>query len=262
MKIIRWTMPVAVFLSGCAINLPSNPSFISKSNTNKATVYYVPLLKNRTPNKRNCHNIEGVCKYASGGKDYIYNFTGRRAPGGAAFAKYAAEHHVELSKAVCRSGKARWKTNCTHPCRSLAASLRHHRRGELLFIPELVGVNCGSNKSTIVHDGYVFINDTGAVKHFNKKGRFDFFWGDCNKFTRNAVCADSTSPKIDRILDKTEYRLIWSPHRPQKNKQLMKRVERKIRLEARRRGDGVAATSFSFSDFQKGGKHYARFVSS
>ncbi|QDG74419.1 hypothetical protein [Labrenzia sp. PHM005] len=248
---------IILTISGGAVIAQDNSD---TQRTNKVTHYYVPLLENDPPNKRNCHSIEGVCKYISGGEKYIYNYTGEDAPNGSVFVEYAKRHSKLVSEAVCKHGKGYGiDTNCTHPCRSLAASTKHHRRGELLFFEELVGVECGSGKSAMIHDGYAFVNDTGSPRHFNRTGRFDFFWGDCNSFNNDAVCLDGNALKIDRELDGAEYRLIWSPHLPERNKDIMKSVEKSVREEASKREDGEAARNFRFEDFLEGNRHYKPF---
>ena len=227
--------------------------------TNKVTHYYVPLLGSSPPNKRNCHTIEGVCKYLIDGKAYIYNYTGESAPGGAAFAAYAKDHDALVSEALCKHGKGYGiNSNCTHPCRSLAASTTHHTRGELLFFPKLVGVACGSGNSTITHDGYMLVNDTGAKRHFNRTGRFDFFWGDCNSFNQNAVCLDGNALAIDRDLDNAEYRLIWTPEAPDTNRDVARSFSATVRAEALKRGDGPEAIKFDIEEFLPGGRHHRR----
>ena len=227
-----------------------------KLKTNKVTHYYVPLLGSASPNKRNCHSIEGVCKYLVDGSMHIYNYTGASVSD-AGFEAYARSNDVPVADALCKHGKGYGKkTNCTHPCRSLAASTKHHSGGELLFFPKLVGVACGTGTSSIIHDGFMFVNDTGSPRHFNKTGRFDFFWGDCSSFNSNAVCLDGNALKIDRMLDNADYEVIWKPEAPDTNRSAAEMFTLTVQAEAVKRDDGPEAVKFDLMDFLPGKRHH------
>lgn len=195
--------------------------------TRRVTVYYVPLLKKF--NAGPCHRMEGVCRFWKDGREYIANY---------------GKPSVPLSAAFCKNGIGYGLTrNCTHPCRSLAASTRHHRGGEVIFFPDLVGKSCGTGKNKMVHDGFMVVNDTGHPKHFNAEGRFDFFWGECRRF-RNGVCLDAGAREMSAILSGGRFCRAWRPHDPFHNSRLKTAVMNAVRTEAIVRGDIKAAAVF------------------
>lgn len=250
-------LSIVTFLGfgGCHHTITLEPPVKSSTyRTDEVTHYYVPLLGDNPPRKSPCHTIEGVCKFNFEGIERIYYFTGRAAPAGEAFAAYAIKNSEIVEGSACEYGIAKYRGNCTHPCRSLAASLRHHERGQLLFFPALVGKSCGVGESTITHDGYMFVNDTGAPSKFNKFGRFDFFWGDCTNFS-NGVCRNGNATFFDRTLDGAEFTIVWTPSQPETNRGAMERFSSQLRLEAKARNDGYEAVRANLSDFIPGGRH-------
>lgn len=195
--------------------------------TTKVTHYYVPLLKSF--NKQTCHNMEGVCRFWKNGEEWIANY---------------GHPSIPLREAWCKNGKGYGLTeNCTHPCRSLAADPDYHRGGEIIFFPELVGMKCGTGKNAMIHDGFMIVNDTGANKHFNHEGRFDFFWGECRE-KRDGICRDPGAIQISQKLSRSTYCRAWRPADPLANADIKLAFSNAVRTEAIARGDGNAAISF------------------
>lgn len=256
--------------------------------TTQVTHYYIPVLGRQSPHPIKCHNMEGVCKYIYDGEEYIYNYTpykgkttwakisaqlrseyyakngkpnkkkGRKkyTP---SFTKYATERHERLRDARCKFGIGYGaRDNCTHPCRSLAASRKDHEAGQVLYFPELVGKRCGSGSSAMIHDGFMVITDTGSPKKFNHEGRFDFFWGDCKRYNKSSQCLEGNATKFSRILSGGEYCEAWSPRDPLHNEDLALELTNKIRQEAINRNDYRSAASFSLDQFVRGGNLYAQ----
>ncbi len=65
-----------------------------------------------------------------------------------------------------------YKTMCLDPYRSVAADLSIYRLGDVIFIPDLVGIKLPNG---LVHDGYLIVRDSGGS--IKGVGRFDFFTG-------------------------------------------------------------------------------------
>lgn len=196
-------------------------------NTTRVTAYYIPLLNKYK--KGPCKNMEGVCRYKKDGIEYLANY---------------GQPTVKLKDAFCKNGIGYGiKQNCTHPCRSLAASTRHHNGGEVIFFPELVGKTCGTGRNRMIHDGFMVVNDTGDARRFNKEGRFDFFWGECKKF-KKGVCLDPGAIEITRILSGNNYCRAWRAQDPLYNKNVKVAFYNAVRSEAIARGDNLAASAF------------------
>ncbi len=188
------------------------------------THYYIPVLKNFS--KSHCHNMEGVCFFQKQGETWLANYGHRSTP---------------LRKAFCKNGIGYGLTeNCTHPCRTLAAATSKHRGGEIIFFPELVGKRCGTGKNAMIHDGFMVVNDTGAVRFFNQEGRFAFFWGECRKF-KNGVCRDPGALEISRILSRSKFCRAWTPQDSSFNTDIQLAMQNAVRSEALIRGDDNAA---------------------
>lgn len=199
----------------------------SLTNTKQVTHYMVPLLKDY--DHQICHNMEGTCIYENNGEPYLYNY---------------GHGHSRLSEARCKSGYGN-RSNCLHPCRTVAASMKHHRFGEILFIKELVGLACGNKRdgTEMIHDGFVVVGDTGSPRYFNAVGRFDFFWGRCVR-RKNGICLEGAAT-ISQKLGYTPFCKVWDPQNPGVNGALKDQFVQKVREEARARGDQSAADDFS-----------------
>lgn len=65
-----------------------------------------------------------------------------------------------------------YKVMCLDPYRSVAADLSIYRLGDVIYMPDLVGVALPNG---LVHDGYLIVRDSGGG--IKGVGRFDFFTG-------------------------------------------------------------------------------------
>ncbi len=193
--------------------------------------YYVPLLEQY--DDFTCNKMEGTCIYKKNGVPWLHNYGYEDQP-------------LELAR--CKNGYGNVQ-NCLNPCRTVAASTRHHSSGEVFFIKELVGKKCGNPRdgTEMVHDGFVVVGDTGSPKHFNAPGRFDFFWGRCQN-KRDGVCFEGAQ-LISEGVSKTPYCMVWNPADPLKNEDIKLEFINKVKSEAIRRGDTGAADDF---DLDKG----------
>lgn len=195
--------------------------------TKKVTHYYVPLLTKF--DHFTCNKMEGTCIYKKKGESWLHNY---------------GKKDQRLSEAACKNGYGN-KNDCLHPCRVLAASMVHHRYGQVLYFPKLVGMKCGNKERDgfeMIHDGYMVVLDTGSPKHFNAPGRFDFFWGRCRDRSKG-ICLEGAFPVSD-ALSESSYCVAWDPNNPQKNDLLKLEFVIKVRNEALARGDNQQAASF------------------
>jgi hypothetical protein len=196
----------------------------SSATTKTVTHYYVPLLD--AYDHYSCDQMEGTCIYKKNGVEWLHNYG------------YADQ---KLKDARCKNGYGN-KSNCLNPCRTIAASMSHHRWGEIIYIKELVGQKCGSarDKTDMIHDGFVMVGDTGSPTHFNAPGRFDFFWGRCKNKT-NGVCHEG-AVNISSEITTTPYCKVWNPVTPALNSEIREAFFETVKQEALRRGDlGAAA---------------------
>jgi len=196
--------------------------------TKLVTHYMIPLLASY--NNQVCDVIEGTCIYNKGNVPYMHNFGYKDLP---------------LSQERCQNGYGN-KLNCIHPCRVLAASMKYHQYGQIVFIPELVGQKCGNLKRDgfeMVHDGYMVVLDTGAASDFHEQGRFDFFWGRCQNM-KSGVCLEGAEPISDALTDKP-YCTVYDPSTPKVNANVKAAFIQKVEAEDRERGDLGAADDIS-----------------
>jgi len=203
-----------------------------KSGTTKSvTHYYVPLLE--TYDDFTCDKMEGTCIYKKNGVPWLHNYG------------YTDQ---KLSEARCKNGYGN-KQNCLNPCRTIAASMKHHRWGEIHYIRALVGKKCGNRRdgTEMIHDGFVVVGDTGAASHFNATGRFDFFWGRC-KNKSGGVCHEGAT-MLSNAATTSSYCMVWNPANPLKNESLKNDFVIKVKREALERDDDGAAEDF---DLDKG----------
>lgn len=199
----------------------------SSAKTKEVTHYMVPLLEKY--DHFTCDQMEGTCIYRKNGVQYLHNYGYKDQP---------------LSQARCKNGYGN-KRNCLHPCRTVAASMKHHRFGEVLYIPELVGHKCGNRSRDgfeMIHDGYVVVADTGSPKHFNARGRLDFFWGRCAN-RKSGICREGAVP-ISNDATTSDYCMVWDPSKPNQNTDIRDGFIQQIKMEARARGDLGAADDF------------------
>lgn len=195
--------------------------------TKQVTHYMIPLLEKYDDFV--CNKMEGTCIYKKEGKEWLHNYGYEDQP---------------LETARCKNGYGNM-SNCLHPCRVVAASMKHHRFGQIIFMKNLVGKKCGNMKRDgyeMIHDGYVVVADTGSPRYFNKSGRFDFFWGRCAD-KRKGVCYEGGT----LISDATSFRdycIVWDPRNPLKNEEIKSEFVSKVKAEAAAREDYEAATDF------------------
>lgn len=200
------------------------------SKANVVTHYMIPLFE--TYNRFHCDQLEGTCIYKKNGVEMLHN--------------YGYKDQV-LADARCKNGYGNMN-NCLHPCRVVAASMKHHRFGQILYLPALVGQRCGNGPRDgyeMVHDGYVVVMDTGSPRYFNKLGRFDFFWGRC-KDNRNGICWEGAQD-ISTVTTQGPYCVVWDPRQPLKNEISRISFENLVRSEAVMRGDHLAASDFDLT---------------
>ncbi len=198
------------------------------AKTNLVTHYMIPLLENY--DHFVCDQLEGTCIYKKDGVEWLHNFGYTDEP---------------LSQARCKNGYGN-QQNCLHPCRVLAASMKHHTFGQIIFMKELVGQRCGNlarDGFEMIHDGYVVVFDTGSPRHFNKKGRFDFFWGRC-KDDRGGECFEG-GVEITAATSYGNYCIAWDPKKPKTNVAIKNAFTKMIRTEATLRRDYNASSEFS-----------------
>jgi hypothetical protein len=198
------------------------------AKTKLVTHYMIPLLDKY--DHYVCDQLEGTCIYNKAGEPYLHNYGYPDEP---------------LAQARCKNGYGNMK-NCLHPCRVLAASMKHHRFGQIVFIKELVGKKCGNLERDgfeIVHDGYMVIADTGSPKHFNATGRFDFFWGRC-KDDQGGVCKEGAAEEIANEASHSNYCIVWDPKKPKMNSNIKDVFTANVKAEARKRNDLEAAAEF------------------
>ncbi|MGZ3723683.1 MAG: hypothetical protein ACXVA9_12160 [Bdellovibrionales bacterium] len=196
--------------------------------TKEVTHYMIPLLDSYQD--RVCNVIEGTCIYGKNGVDYLHN---------------VGYPDILLANAHCKNGWGN-KHNCLHPCRTLAASMKHHQFGQIVFMKELVGQKCGNLKRDgfeMIHDGYMVVLDTGSPVHFNAVGRFDFFWGRC-KNQKGGECFEGAIP-ISSATTKTDFCTVWDPRNPKVNENIKNALVSQIKAEDHARGDIGAADDFA-----------------
>jgi hypothetical protein len=211
-----------------AQNIPVKCIPGSEATTKLVTHYYVPLLEKY--NHKICDLVEGTCIYKKSGKAYLHN--------------YGYKDEL-LSTARCKNGYGNQR-NCLNPCRTLAASTKYHKFGQIVFIPELVGKHCGNLKRDgfeMVHDGFMVVGDTGSPTHFNAQGRFDYFWGRCQK-TKNHECLEGPS-EISNDITGSPYCTVWDPSNPNTNQDVKSAFVSKVKAEAAERGDAGAVDDFN-----------------
>lgn len=208
------------------------PSF---QKTKEVTHYMIPLLDHY--NHTVCDQLEGTCIYDKAGEPYLHNYGYTDEP---------------LAQARCKNGYGNNK-HCLHPCRVLAASMKYHRYGQIVFIKELVGKKCGNLERDgfeIVHDGYMVVLDTGSPVHFHQPGRFDFFWGRC-KDDRGGVCHEGAAQDISHAASGGNYCIVWDPATPKQNADVKDRFTALIKAEATKRNDPGAALDFDLDNIDR-----------
>lgn len=222
---------VASAINWAAKSLPAAPPCTTFAKANLVTHYMIPLLDSY--DHYICDQLEGTCIYNKNNVPWLHNFGYKDEP---------------LSKARCKNGYGN-KQNCLHPCRVLAASMKHHNFGQIIYIKDLVGKKCGNAERDgyeMIHDGYVVVYDTGSPKHFNKKGRFDFFWGRCRD-DRGGQCFEG-GVQVSAAATNSDYCIAWDPKKPKTNAVLKDTFTQVIKTEATLRRDYSAASEFNLNN--------------
>ena len=199
----------------------------STAKTKAVTHYMVPILDSYS--HQVCDVVEGTCIYKKKNVQYIHN---------------VGYTDVPLSQSHCKNGWGN-RGNCIHPCRTLAASMKHHRFGQVVFMKALVGLKCGNLKRDgfeMVHDGYMVVTDTGSPNYFYQVGRFDFFWGRCRNQS-NGECHEG-AVDISEQTSNTDFCTVWDPAKPGMNVDIKNAFVLKVKKEAAQRGDFDAANDF------------------
>lgn len=80
-------------------------------------------------------------------------------------------YFAEITNMGCPYGKG-VNMACLDPFHTLAADLRVHKTGDVIYIPKVRGIRLPDGKT---HDGYFVIRDRGGA--IKGRGRFDFFAG-------------------------------------------------------------------------------------
>ena len=109
----------------------------------------------------NC-KMQGTCIFISNKKRYTL--------------KYAKQDQREplfnlVSDPLCPYGRGS-SNYCVDPFFSVAADLRFHKIGDVIYLPKLVGLYLPTGE---VHDGFLIVRDKGSM--VIGEDRFDFFTG-------------------------------------------------------------------------------------
>lgn len=76
-----------------------------------------------------------------------------------------------LDQTECPYGRGP-KSVCLEPYYTVAADLRFHKLGDVIYVPELKGITLPNGE---IHDGFLIVRDTGG--RIKGKNRFDFYTG-------------------------------------------------------------------------------------
>jgi len=161
-------------------NLPQD---VTSAGVAKPTIYYFPIIKEdeeycirketitgktgvvlaqvcrKTFNE--CA-LQGSCAVVQNSKFRSFNIIGRFN---------GKDRFFETTNATCKFGFG-IKSMCLDPFYTVAADLKFHKPGDVIFIPVLRGIELPNGTK---HDGYLIVRDVGrAIKG---SGRFDFFSG-------------------------------------------------------------------------------------
>lgn len=166
-----------------------------KPSVGIGSVYYLPFYKERLncdkdemavmkdPEdkvlarmcKREIENcaMQGSCYYVSkkGTQHFSYNRTVKviNPKTKKEVTQYRFKPNTLITK--CPSGMGP-KNTCLDPYRSVAADMKFHKQGEVVYIPKMCGVKLPNGET---HDGYFIVRDIGG--RILGAGRFDFFIG-------------------------------------------------------------------------------------
>ncbi|OFZ31606.1 MAG: hypothetical protein A2622_03215 [Bdellovibrionales bacterium RIFCSPHIGHO2_01_FULL_40_29] len=194
---------IVVTIAGCA---PGHDSTTSKTVAKKTyvplteeqkkkfvtpTVYYIPQYDQTTMacSERKsiksklgkeiisvCKEIyddcvmQGTCEITQNGESFLLNVAGK-VEGERRFQRL--QHSVcVFGKGAVRDREKSFKVMCIDPYFSLAADLSIYKLGDVIYIPDAVGLQLPGGSQ---HNGYFIVRDTGGG--IKGHGRFDFFSG-------------------------------------------------------------------------------------
>ena len=182
-------------LTAAATDLPNNlPNEISSPQLYSAyekmisTVYYIPFYNLdrpysctgkdqkftvRTTDKKPiaalCRNhikncmMQGSCAVIKNQKRMLLNYR--------EYYNHKEPLFVILEQSECPYGRGP-RNVCLEPYYTVAADLRFHHLGDVIYVPELKGVTLPNGE---IHDGFFLVRDTGG--RIKGKNRFDFYTG-------------------------------------------------------------------------------------
>lgn len=183
-KYLFLLFPVLLFMTGCG---GSSGSSLSRMTP---TIYYRPVIdtskescdssdKQDVLNKKGqsltrlCQKtyascrMEGSCVIQDGEKTFSINYDD---------VKDGTSHWDSIENKACPYGVG-VQDICLDPFYSVAADLKYHAVGEVIFIPYIMGVVL-PNGST--HSGYLIVRDEGGG--VEGPDRFDFFTGSMSPY--------------------------------------------------------------------------------
>ena len=170
---------VVIFTSACAESSSSESAMVS-------TIYYKPIISEA----KNCESndfkdlrdrqgkilytmcskvyksclMQGSCLIREGNGVRSFNYVGYSKK-----EEFYYFHESDLLKCPFGYGV---RSGCLDPYFSVAADPDHFKYGDVIFVPQLVGLELPDGQ---IHDGYLIVRDTGGgIKGPN---RFDFFVG-------------------------------------------------------------------------------------
>lgn len=111
--------------------------------------------------------MQGSCYYYSKGKLTLFAY--HKPLKGEKFNYFPFIVNTLASK--CPSGMGPRNT-CLDPYRSVAADPAFHKQGDVVYVPDLCGVELPNGET---HDGFLIVRDTGD--RIKGQGRFDFYIG-------------------------------------------------------------------------------------
>lgn len=168
---------------------------IRTSYEGRPSVYYMPVLdeqrscaKNKLINMRDpegkilvqlCRNeilncaMQGSCYYSTTQDIRLFAYSGHVKVKLPKSDKVISEPRFKINHDLddCPYGMGTRKT-CLDPYRSIAADMKFHKRGDVVYIPLLDGQVLPNGE---VHDGHMIVRDIGQA--ILGEGRFDFFIG-------------------------------------------------------------------------------------
>jgi 3D (Asp-Asp-Asp) domain-containing protein len=147
-------------------NCPESEYSLMKDENDKVLVR---LCKEEV---RNCA-LQGSCFYVDGKEVVLYAYRKMvrvEVPGAK---ETVVQPRFRINKEVDRCPQGMGANRiCLDPYRSIAADPDFHKKGDVVYLPTLVGVKLPNGET---HDGYFVVRDQGGA--IKGEGRFDFFIG-------------------------------------------------------------------------------------